>query len=134
MTDKNPGNKNSSEYRREASNSLLGIISNTSELGKHLYEGLLAWSEENPILSKLIAIPVIYLVTEILLTIFGYFYNYFFANNVVASMDIQVQTHPLPIGLSLNILFVLLLFATFLIYLRIATLRRRIEELEKDEA
>lgn len=132
MSDETPESEESTQHLREASDSLNEGISNISRFGSHTFSWLLAWSEEHPVVSWLVGIPASWLIMKGILTVAGRFYHYFFGNNVVASMDIQVQTHPLPLGLSLNILFVLLLLTSFSAYRQIAILRRRIDQLEQE--
>lgn len=132
MSDETPETEESAEHLREASDSLNEGISNISKFGSHTFSWLLSWSEDHPVLSWLIGIPVSWVIMNGILAVSGRFYNYFFGSNVVASTDIQVQTHPLPLGLSLNILFVLLLLLSFSAYRRIAILRKRMDQLEQE--
>jgi len=134
MSDQNPESEESTEHLQEASDSLNEGISNISRSGKHTFNGILARSDDHPIITWLVGIPASWLIMNGILTFSGWFYNYFFGSNVVASTDIQVQTHPLPLGFSLNLLFVVLLLISFWAYRRISLLRARIDRLEKEQS
>jgi hypothetical protein len=132
MSDKTPEGEDSTEHLAKASDSLNDGISNMSQFVAHAFCWLLSWSEDHPVLSWLVGIPASWLIMRGILATTDWFYTYFFGNNVAASTDIQVQTHPLPLGLSLNILFVLLLLVSLWAYRKIAILRQRINHLEQE--
>lgn len=132
MSDDDTKDGSSSDHLREASDSLVEGASSMSQFWTHLYDWAWAWSEEHPLLTWILALPVSWYFTQGMLRVAGDLYSYAFGNNVVASTDLQVQTHPLPVGFSLNLLYVALILALSVSHNRIATLRRRIEELENE--
>lgn len=122
--------RNPSEHLREASNSLLNALSSFSSTVENLLRWLWFWFEDHPVVRWFVLLPIGWIVIQGLLEFVGRFSIFFFGAVIPTSRDIQVETHPIPIGLSLNILFLLWILTTFAAYRRIAILRRRIEILE----
>lgn len=55
-----------------------------------------------------------------------------YGNNVVAGRDIEVQTTLLPLGVSIDLLFLVLLGVSALGYWRVVKLRQRVNQLEDE--
>lgn len=123
----------STQYLKEASDSFVEASSNVSRTAEYTTKGIWRWFGNHPIIRWLVLLPSGYLITQGLLEFAGWFYVYFFGGNVIATRDIQVQTHPLPLGFSLNLLFLLWFVAVIIGYQRLIRLRQDIEELEETE-
>lgn len=119
-----------SDHLRNASDSLLEGSSNLSKATEHVYRWLNKWMKDHPFLKWIIGLPIAYYLTQIMLEIGGLFFRYFFGRLVPIQNDVSVATHPLPVGFSLNVLYLLWLISAFFAFRRFITLRKRIERLE----
>lgn len=106
-------------------------VSKTATGISRLVLGLWRRLDGHPILKFLLLAGVSTVVGNIAVRTIGATHNYFFDAAVPLSRDVAVETFPLPLGLSVWLLSILLLFVGILGYLRVVALRQRIEELER---
>ena len=122
--------KTSSDHFRDASDALISVFENSTSAVLALSKSIEIWAEENRKKWWLITLLVGALISQPFLRVVGWLNTFFFGGNVVASRDIEVFVHPLPLGTSLNLTYFLLFILAIITYRHIATLRRRVEELE----
>lgn len=129
----NPDHEESEEYLRIASDSMRDAVPELGRAVKYTVKGFRIRSREHPVLRGMVVALISSIFVKFAFRVFGVFYTTFYGNNVVVSTDLRVQTLPFPIGLSIYLLFTLWLLTTFSVYLRLADMREKIEQLESEK-
>ena len=125
-SDENP----SSEPLKDASDSFLEGISGVLSGFVYLIRAFWVWTEDHPFLRLIILAPVSAFVSKAIFNLIGRIHSSFYGQAVPIQSDIMLQTLPLPVGLSIYLLFTLWLLTTVTAYIRIAELRERVDAIE----
>lgn len=122
-----------SETLRTGSDNVVGGV---SKLGTGVQQvGLSAWQwlDRHPIIKWVVSVAVGLVVSQAMLQAAGWLYAYFFGRMVPIGGDVSVTTTPLPLGLSVNVLFFLWVSTVWVATVRIVRLRQRVEQLEEED-
>lgn len=120
-----------SEHLKRGSNQVSGGLLQLSSGIENIFKSIWTWFGDNPALKWLVLLPIGTALGNYLVEKALNLYVYYFGQNVVASTDIQVQTFPLPLGLSVRILFISWFLSITIIFIKFVELRKRVEQLEK---
>lgn len=125
-----PDESQSSKHLKAASDSFRNGITGVFSGLVHLLRGFREWLNTHPLLGLLILAPISAIIADWIFRTIGAFYTLFYGKTAVISNDLLLTTLPIPVGLSIYILFTLWLLTTVFAYLRLSDLRERVEELE----
>lgn len=125
-----PNEETPSEHLRKASDSGLDTASNLGRTIVHLSRWIRSWLERHWVIKWIGGGLALSGITWVVIQFLGRIYDYYFGMTGVIGRDLIVQTHPLPVGFSLQVLFILFVILGAVGYFRIASLRRRVEALE----
>ncbi|MDS0260883.1 hypothetical protein NDI56_15870 [Haloarcula sp. S1CR25-12] len=123
--------KDPSEHLATGSGQVVDGISDTSTGLKNIGVSVWEWFGNHPVVRWFVGLLLGWFVMQGVLEFTGTVYQFFFTRVTPVTGDINVRTTPLPLGLSINILFFLWLVTTYAAVARIIRLRQRIEELEQ---
>jgi len=130
MTDDEPDTGEETNHLATGSGRLVDGISHIIDGMNHIKLFLKQWRSKHPyirfVLDLLVGSVVLYVIGRVAKV--GY--EFFFGKIVVAGNDVGTATTPLPLGLSVNILFILWLVTAYVGFVRLVQLRQRIVELE----
>jgi uncharacterized integral membrane protein len=130
MTDDEPDTGEKTDHLATGSGRLVDGISNITEGMSHIKLFLIQWRSDHPYFRFLLDLVVGGAVLTVLGRVAKVSYEFFFGRVVVAGNDLGTATTPLPLGLSVNLLFILWLVTSYVGFIRLVRLRQRISELE----
>lgn len=130
MTDDKPDNGEKSNHLATGSGRFVDGISNIIEGMSHIKLFLKDWRADHPYIRFILDLVVGGVILSGLGRIAKIAYEFFFGRVIVAGNDVGTATTPLPLGLSVNILFILWLVTAYIGFIRIVRLRQRVVELE----
>jgi hypothetical protein len=125
-----PDGEKDVDYIKATSDSLRDGVAEILSAFIYAIRGFWEWSDNHPFLRLLILAPVSAIVSSAVFRVLGSLYSLFYGSAVPISSDIMLQTLPLPVGLSIYLLFTLWLLTTVTAYLRLVELRERVDEIE----
>jgi hypothetical protein len=114
----------------QASDDILEGFQKLSDGVSGLVVFLVDWTKRHPVLKWLVLAPVSTVIGGFILFILEKFYSYFFGQNVPIGNDIEVETFPLPIGLTLWLLTTVIILQLLVISLKFVSIRKNIESIE----
>lgn len=118
------------DYMKKASDSLREGVSGILTASIYAVRGFWERLDNHPILRWVVLATAGAIVSKAIFNAVGFLSTFFYGSTVPISNDIMLQTLPLPVGLSIYLLFTLWLLTTVSAYLRLAELRERIDDLE----
>jgi hypothetical protein len=122
--------KSASDHRKEASESLHGVIANFSDFIHHGVTAGGATLDNHPWIKKIVQTAVLGAVVTGIGYTLGFLHWYFFGSVIPMQRDAAVQTFPLPIGATLWILLGLSIGTLMYSWYKIVSLRKRVDKLE----
>lgn len=127
------GDEGPQQHLEEAVSSFMSGLSGLTTGVVHTIKWGWKWLEEqHPLTQIIVAIPVTWVVQHSLGMVSGVVHSTFFEGLVVIERDIALQTLPIPVGLSIYLLFVLWLITAVSAYSRIVALKKRIRKIESE--
>jgi len=130
MTDDEPDAGEDTNHLATGSGRLVDGISNIIEGMRHIKLFLKQWRAMHPYIRFILDLVIGGVILSGLGRVAKVAYEFFFGRVVVAGNDLGTATTPLPLGLSVNILFILWLVTAYVGFIRLVRLRQRVAELE----
>jgi len=120
-----------SENVKKGSDNIVEGLSRLRDGLTQYYHSLSTSLENHPIIKFIVFAPVSAGIASLGLQAVNWISVYFFGATGIVSRDLRVQTFPAPIGFTLWVLLTLFVLFVILVYLRLVTLRQRIDSLEE---
>ncbi|MFC7043622.1 hypothetical protein [Halonotius sp. GCM10025705] len=130
MTDDEPDAGEETNHLATGSGRLVDGISNIIEGMRHIKLFLKQWRARHTYIRFILDLVIGGVILSGLGRVAKVAYEFFFGRVVVAGNDLGTATTPLPLGLSVNILFILWLVTAYVGFIRLVRLRQRVVELE----
>jgi uncharacterized integral membrane protein len=130
MTDDEPDSGEETNHLATGSGRLVDGVSNIMEGMRHIKLFFKQWRAKHPYVRFILDLVVGGVILSGLGRVAKIAYEFFFGRVVVAGNDLGTATTPLPLGLSVNILFILWLVTAYVGFIRLVRLRQRVVELE----
>jgi hypothetical protein len=122
---------NSSQRQRTASDYLYQTFINGASFFALSISWMWHWFERRHAFTQtILLIPITVAVGPIVMGTISSSLDFFFGRLVILGNDAQTRTHPLPLGFSLNVLYILWFITTVVGFVRMKSLQSRIEQLE----
>jgi hypothetical protein len=130
MTDDEPDAGEETNHLATGSGRLVDGISNIIEGMRHIKLYFKRWRGRHPYIRFILDLVIGAVILSGLGRVAKVAYEFFFGRVVVAGNDVGTATTPLPLGLSVNILFILWLVTAYVGFIKLVRLRQRIVKLE----
>lgn len=126
MSDDDP-----SKDLKEGSDRLVDGVEEIGAAMGHFSRSISVWFNQHPVIRFVVLAPVSAVVGWALIQVVEFVQNLFYGRTAPIGRDIQLGTFPIPVGLSLWLLTILMVFVIFVGYFRFVSMRQKIERMEE---
>lgn len=123
--------KNPAQRQRTASDHLYQTFINATKFFALSIAWMLHWFERrHAIIQTILLIPITVAIGPLVMGAISSSLDFFFGQLVYLGNDAQTRTHLLPLGFSLNIIYILWFITAVVGFVQVKSLQNRIEQLE----